>query len=248
MRKVLIVVMVVMMTATGLYAQQEGQFTLGARVGGGINFNSSEDLGRAPGEILDNVVPGIPGTIIGGILGAVVSTDDVVAPNFNFGLYGNYAITDRLSIQAELNFMFFNSYIMEVSVLGTTLLDIAAYYHSLDIPLLFRFNAFRPQNPWTLGIMAGPHISIPLVRAGVFRVFDTDDNELAEVDFDIDNFATIGVTAGLFFGRQLGPGRLMAEMRFVLDANAVQTSILGYTFDIMRRRALNFSIGYELSF
>jgi len=234
MRKVLIVVMVVMMTATGLYAQQEGQFTLGARVGGAFGFHDISNPEMSEGGFL---------------------------PSFNAALYGNYALTNRLSVQLEINFLmnqglrwsFFDSYEdADYGLVAAMAARMDATFSSLDIPLLFRFSVIQDQAA-SFGLMAGPHVSIPLGRVqmstemSMWDVVDGSESESESRNWDIDTFATFGLTAGFFAAAQVGPGRLIADARLSFDFNSIQAEE-GVTFDFMRRRALNFTIGYELSF
>ena len=152
--------------------------------------------------------------------------------NFNFALYANYAFTDRISFQPEFNFMINQGYQMRIPQLGSV--DIT--YSSLDIPLLLRINLLEA--PATMGLLLGPHLSVPLGNGEV-------SGGGASAEFDIDTSITFGVTAGIFGGWQAGPGRFMADMRFIFDFNGVEDVD---AFEFIRRRALLFSIGYEISF
>jgi len=67
-------------------------------------------------------------------------------------------------------------------------------------------------------------------------------------EFDIDTFATFGLTAGVFGGIPFGPGRFIGDMRFIFDFNTLEAGDNGFTLEFMRRRALALTLGYEISF
>ena len=152
--------------------------------------------------------------------------------NFNFALYANYAFTDRVSFQPEFNFMINQGYQMRIPLVGS--MDIT--YSSLDIPLLLRISLL--ERPAAMGFLLGPHLSIPLGRGEV-------SGGGVSAEFDIDTGITFGITAGIFTGWQAGPGRLIADMRFIFDFNGVEDMLMD---EFIRRRALITTIGYEVSF
>ena len=203
---------------------QAGQFTVGGRIGGVLGFSESF-------------------TDIENLLRPYFSNQDArisVEPelNFTFALYGNYAITSRLSVQAELNFMFSQGYELAAprQQRGSYSFDIG--YNSVDIPLLLRFNFLRSRSMF--GIMAGPHISIPIGRLEIY-----DNREESYFDeLSIDSSFTFGLTAGLFGGFRAGPGRVVGDLRFIFDFDSLQADGM----DFVRRRAVALSVGYEISF
>ena len=205
-------------------APRSGQFTVGGRLGGALGFTES----FAGAENLLRPLFSNPD--------ARTSVDPEL--NFTFALYGNYAITDRISIQTELNVMISQGYELRASrqERGSDSFDIN--YSSLDIPLLLRFNFLRSRP--MLGIMAGPHISIPIGRLEIY-----DNRNEAYIDeLDIDSSFTFGFTAGLFGGFPAGPGRIVGDLRLIFDFDSVQAE----SIDFIRRRAVAFGIGYEISF
>jgi len=205
-------------------ANQTGRFTIGGRIGGALGFSESladiENLLR-PFFSYQN---------------ARVSIEPEL--NFNVALYGNFAITNMISIQAELNVMNEQGYELLASrrERGSDSFDIE--YTSLDIPLLLRFNFLRSQPMF--GVMAGPHISIPIGR---LEIYDNRAEAYIE-ELRIDSAFTFGLTAGLFAGFRAGPGRIMGDLRFIFDFDSLQAE--GVEFS--RRRAVAFTVGYEISF
>jgi len=112
----LVVLLVFCISAASVFAQHEGQFTFGARLGPSFGFNSSGDI-----------IPMLRDELFYD-LGFRPSISEGMNVNFNFALYGNYAFTDRLSLQAELNFMINQGY--ELSISGLP------YRRMLRIPVL----------------------------------------------------------------------------------------------------------------
>jgi len=205
-------------------APQAGQFSVGGRLGGALGFTESfSDAERMLRPVFSNP-------------DARTSVEPEL--NFTFALYGNYALTNRLSVQAELNFMISQGYELRAprQARGSYSFDIN--YSSLDIPLLLRFDFLESQPMF--GIMAGPHISIPIGRLEIY-----DNREESYFDeLDIDSTFIFGFTAGLFGGFRAGPGRVIGDLRFVFDFNSVQADGM----DFIRRRAVALSVGYEISF
>ena len=205
-------------------ANQSGQFSVGGRLGGVLGFTGysagAESLLR-PEFSYQN---------------ARVFVEPKI--NFNAALYCNFAITNRLSVQAELNFMIVQGYELMArrQERGQDSFDIN--YSSLDIPLLLRFNFLSPQRMF--GIMAGPQISIPLGR---LEVYDNRAEEYID-KLNIDSPVLFGFAAGLFGGFQAGPGRVVGDLRFIFDFNRLQAEGLYVSL----RRAVALSVGYEISF
>jgi len=230
-RKTLIAFLALVMSVSGLYAQQAGQFTLGGRVGGALGFSESANFGNTLHTRYFQYH-------------SRPSRDPEL--NFAFAIYGNYAITSRISLQAELNFMISQGYeLFFPRPAGSTTVtsrEVDVNYSSLDIPLLLRINFL--DSPAMFGIQAGPHVSIPLGRLEVYA-----DYMGYIARYDIATFATFGATAGLFGGLQAGPGRVIGDLRFIFDFTDLEVrSPAGGRETAMQRRALAFMIGYEISF
>jgi len=219
-KKTLCVLLVFIISTAGLYAQQAGQRIAGARIGAAFGFNSSMDIGN----VFDD---------------REHSASDEMRINFALAAYGAHALTDRLSIQTELNLMINQGYGLRVSVDGDLLHSEDITYTSLDIPILLRYNFLN--SPSVLGILAGPHVSIPIGRA---RFTEGGTSE----EIDIYTVTTFGLSAGIFGGIQAGPGRIMGDLRFIFDFNPVEKRPREESFAFMQRRALLFTLGYEMSF
>jgi hypothetical protein len=228
MKKILIVTLVFLMAVTSIHAQQAGQFSLGGRVGLGAGLNDPLNFEAYARQ---EFYPDLD------------SVSHKPCLQFNIVLYGNYAFSNMLSIQTELNFMLYQGYDLSLSFTGNERSrEAEVSYNSLDIPLLVKINFFH--DPSRFGILAGPHVSIPLGRAEFYREYHGEKED----KFSIDTFATYGLTAGLFGGYQVGPGRIVGDLRFIFDFSAVETIVAGTTYKFMERKAITMSLGYEISF
>jgi hypothetical protein len=226
MKKLFIVALVLISVVNGLFAQQAGQFSAGGRLGLGAGFNDSLDFY----DLGQTFYPDL------------VSTSTKPCLQFNVALYGNYSFTNRLSLQAELNFLIYQGYDLIMRFPDGISRNAEISYSSLDIPLLLKFDILNTSS--SFGILFGPHISIPLGRVEFYREYDFEKED----KIHIESFATYGLTAGLFTGYPLGPGRLVGDIRFIFDFNSLEVMNNNIVYEIMKRQALTFSVGYEFSF
>jgi hypothetical protein len=188
--------------------------------------------------------------LIGGRLGAGfeinTADEDMVgsgySPNeksntaFNAALYGAYRFDDVWSVQVELNFMLNNG--MEISGHGNT---VKIDYPTLDIPLLVRWNFI--QSPVLVGIVIGPYISIPVGKLNL----SVDGHGSA---LDTKGY-TLGIAGGFVLGYKLGPGNLVADVRYLNDFDSLYVhEDFGEGMqdaNICIRRSINITLGYEFS-
>ena len=208
-------VLVLWTIVTSLFAQDTGEFTFGFR--GGILFGFHK-----AGSDLKN--------FISGEFDRYLTEESLFNPNIV--AYGNYAVTDNIAIQGELNFMInqgmkFNAY--GYTVEGTGI--------SLDIPVLLKYALVTDQA--RIGILAGPYLSFPLGK------FKTSGYYTYEEESDGFSY---GVTAGLFAGYPIGPGRFVGDLRFIFDLSPMKIKDYGYIMEVMERRGLAITAGYEISF
>lgn len=229
MKKVVIVVLVFLIINTSIFAQQAGQFTFGGRVGMGIGI--SDSLGF--GTLVNN------NWYSGQNFSVNVDNPEV---NFAFALYANFAITERIAIQAEFNFMYDQGYELFFSnATGSRVVDVD--YSSVDIPLLLRFSLVN--SPAVFGIQAGPFISIPVGRLEIYE--DLEWNFRSD-RFRVNSSHVFGATAGLFAGIPAGPGRVVGDLRFVYDFDSLEATVWENNVRFIERRAFVLTVGYEFSF
>ena len=203
------------------HAQQAGHVSIGGRIGPVFGVHNAVDL-----EGID-------------IGTGTVARESNVLFNFNFTLYVSYAIIDNVMIQAEANVMFNQGYELRMPFAGFDSRRGRLTYTSIDIPILLRYNFL--DFPLAFGVQAGPHISVPLGR-GILSGAGFRER------FYIDTFATFGLTTGFFSGTPVGPGRIVGDLRFIVDFNALEAQMWGTAMHIMRRRAFVISLGYEVTF
>ena len=217
-KHVFISLILVLFVIGNVFAQETGQFSIGARAGVLIGFHS------------------IPSDFLLFAITLGVDSSWQSKNNFNFAIYGSYAITDRILIQPEFNFMIKQGYKGEISGLSS---EVDAYYSSLDIPILVKYTFLK--QPLFFGILAGPHLSFPLgdlkmeVPGYLTSVGDSDG-------------VAFGFSAGLFGGYPVGPGRIVGDLRFIMDFNSIGMKESGVSFEMIKRRGISFTIGYEYSF
>jgi len=226
----------------GLYAQQSnvqqnGTFSIGGRVGLAVGYSNRYSQCALYGDLTHDMVQ------CGG--DKAIRNPGV---NFNITLYGNYALNNRFSLQTELNFMRYHAH-------GKIALAKLNYY-SLDIPLLAKVNLLGSRR-FSLGLLAGPHIFVPLGKADFHVTFP--GREFQE-KLSINNFAVFGFTAGLFCKIKVGRGRIVGDFRFARDFERLKFEgvimpnqphnrpDIRFTPTVIQRLTQIISLGYELSF
>ena len=218
MKRILFTALILMMAFTVVYAQDAGSFTVGARGGIGLGFN---DL---PSDLK---VDGWDDDInLKSLLHPVVAA------------YGFYTFMPNMAVQLELNLMF-NQGLRSVNKDDENIYGDLSY-RSLDIPVMFMYTFLN--EPVTVGVAAGPYISIPIGKLNT-KVVVGDDS--VTVENDIDGFG-FGAAVGFFVAYPLGPGSLIGDVRFIMDFMHPKSSVTEEPF--MNRRALNVSVGYQFTF
>jgi len=220
--------------------QQNGTFSLGARVGISTGLTESRDSWNFWRHIHnrywhDNVVIS---------LAAPENGTEFGRASISVTLYGNFAFNNNLSLQTEVSFMRHHIYHSSRRFLGNTRLS----YRSFDIPLLVKADLFSSSSS-SFGFLAGPHILVP-IRNVEFYSRRSEDSRVFEEEFSIDNFTVFGLTVGLFSKIPVGPGRIVGDFRFIHDFRSIRIPLeVTYSLGVLpHRRALVFSLGYQLSF
>jgi hypothetical protein len=221
MKRLFAVMVILIMAGTAVYGA--GPF-FGAKLGLGIGFHGN-------GEWMEDLVEELKD------LGASVDEKSGVA--FVLSPYGGYYFSDKVAVQVETNFMFGQKKTWEMSYGGQSLGEIEGKYSSLDIPLLLRFDFIN--KPALFGILAGPYISLPL---GDIEIASTGE---ASMTVDPDGI-TAGIAAGIYGGYPIGPGRIIGDVRFIMDFNALKGKDSGVTEELLKRRGINITVGYEFLF
>jgi hypothetical protein len=109
-------------------------------------------------------------------------------------------------------------------------------YSSLTVPLLFKLTA-RPRI-FMLQAYGGPYMAIPLGEASL-----NANGNTSSAPFSVLGGFAVGGSAGI----KLGPGVLLADLRYGSDFAAVKVSDNG-SRELSRRGKISVSLGYEIGF
>jgi hypothetical protein len=210
-------------------ASAQTGFTVGARLGPGFAFN----------EVDSDVKK-----LFKGATGKSPKEESNIA--FAIALYGNYTIFPKFSIQAELGFMANNGMVLSGTMPDDTDVELRGSFTSLDIPVLARYEFL--EDPVSLSVLGGPYLAFPLSKMkGELSMSPDTSGESGSENTKIDGIR-FGITLGLAAGYKLGPGSIVADLRFLTDFNPVRTKILGgaKTESVFTRRGINLTVGYEM--
>jgi hypothetical protein len=208
-----------------------GKFTLGARLGAGIELNSF-NAGLRPGY------------------GKLETSSNV---NFHGGVSGAYNLSPLLAVQLEAALAVNSG--LTVSGYDNAMREAGGYtleqcrvnekftYAALDIPLLIRLN-FRPWNRALVSVLAGPHVSFVLGDIKDAAEYPNYTSENAAGNLKAAS-PLWGLSAGVKAGYNLGPGFLNLDLRFMNDFNALKAGTGAGKAELLTRRGLNLSLGYE---
>jgi hypothetical protein len=225
MKRLFAVLIVLVLASTAVYAA--GPF-FGAKLGVGIGFHGN-------GKDMDDTIKAIQDDVFNNT-GVTPSVDEKSGVSFVLSPYGGYYFTDKLAVQTELNFMFGQKKTWEFSAFGQSI-EMTGKYSSMDIPVLIRFDFIN--QPALFGALAGPYISIPL---GDIELSGAGTSEKLNVDG-----ITAGIALGLYGGYPIGPGRIIGDVRFIMDFNPLKAKESGVTAEVLKRRGLNITAGYEFT-
>ena len=219
-----------------LHAQYPGQLMLGIRAGGVFGLSNPGNFG----EVIQPAIRGALSSSHGPLEGTF--------ENLDAAIYGNYSITELISVQIELS-MRTQGYVLRFFTGTEQLRTVDVKYSSFDLPLLARFNFQAPM--MNFGFLLGPVISFPL---GELSVTETTKRAPAQNDplyyssFVINSAVTIGVAAGTFATFPIGDGRIGAHLRVLYDALPLQVQNGEEMEGAGSRMNLSFGFFYERLF
>lgn len=179
-------------------------------------------------------------------------------------LYGRYNMPFHapLGVQLELG-IFANNGVklsadssieeggMKIDVEATS----SASYLSMDIPLIVTYDISA--GPVVITPMVGVNFSIPLGKIKAKMEYTAKIDGMGEQKMDSTEDADIaskfipGIVAGVEVGLPLGPGSLVADLRYVNDFTkfSIDTGVDGMDpIEVGIRRNFNISLGYALKF
>jgi hypothetical protein len=158
-----------------------------------------------------------------------VSLDEKSFAAFGLGSEVGYGITDQFAILSGLSLSFGQG--MELSAAGGSG---KATTNFADIPVLLRYVFLN--SPLLMGVQGGIHLGIPFGMEVSMLGFSYKP--------DMDG-AVFGMSAGLIAGYPLGPGRIIGDLRFLMDFNVVKGKYLGQSMEGFTRRNFLIMVGYE---
>jgi hypothetical protein len=147
---------------------------------------------------------------------------------FDAGLYASASVWSLFEVQAEAIFT-----TDTFTLYSGNTPRVKVSYTSLMLPLLVKV-VWRP-SIFTVQGYAGAYISLPL---GQLAVQESDGPYMANYT------APPGFVAGGSFGIKLGPGVLLADIRYAADFSNLSAQHNG-TRDVSKRSKVVFSLGYE---
>jgi len=150
-------------------------------------------------------------------------------PAFDGSLYASVSIWSLFALQTEA--LITND---SFDFTGNTSLKTVSY-NSLIIPLLVKL-VYRP-SVFTVQGFAGPYLSLPMGQMEVKH-----RNGSYNADFPL----MTGFMAGGGFGVKLGPGYVMADVRYATDFKNVTANYNGTKDTVSHRNKVYFALGYEI--
>jgi hypothetical protein len=172
------------------------------------------------------------------------------ALNFEGGLFLSVRLNSLFSIQGEVNFTFDNLVYRGVTNAGgeqvyTPVLENEKYtYYSLTFPLLFKAN-FK-SGIFRLAPFGGIYAFLPLGEVSYRRnPAGTEDT------FSLSVPVPLGYTAGFEAAMKLGPGALIADIRYAgdFDTTTIHDGVEAVKKDTNYKRGmLSFTLGYAFGF
>lgn len=153
----------------------------------------------------------------------------------------NLPFFSSLGFQTELDVVARNG-IKTVDDNGFNQRTMIMSYTSLELPVLITYDFAL--GPVCLTLLAGPHISFPL---GTMNVVETENQGSAS----IDSKALVGITVGTAVAIPVGPGAIVTDIRYLNDFSKLKVETTDPKMplmDILTRRALQVSLGYQFTF
>lgn len=222
------------------------QITVGAKGTFGMNLGSTlTDEGKAVAT-----------------MGYPIDTSNKVVVGGGGSIYGRYNMPFHapLGVQLELGIFANNGVALEadgpieddyVGKINVTA-NASSTYLSMDIPLIVTYDISA--GPVVITPMVGVNFSIPLGKlkckteyTAKIEGYGEEKEEFTE-ELDIDPRFIPGIVAGVEVGLPLGPGSLVADLRYVNDFTNVTIASEGESMELFTRRNFNISVGYALKF
>lgn len=167
------------------------------------------------------------------------------------GIYARYSfpLGIPLGVQLGANFMANNGKNVNYYI-GADKLTFGVSYSSLDIPLLATY--IIPIGNFSFRSALGMNFSIPVERIYFVEESSSRKNPYRKIGYTPDSRFIVGINASAGVAYHAGPGAFVFDLSFINDFTKL--SIEEYVgndmkeIEILTRRMLEFSLGYELSF
>lgn len=208
---------------------------------------ATAEVGLAVGA---KIVVGLPA---GTTLEQQLGSSDKMVPTANGGgtVFIRYelplalASDSRLGVQVDVGFNANNgaSIESELPILGKRKQTVS--FNTVDIPLLV---TYRLPVLGFLDVRVGVGPNFGLVLGKFKSDAYLNGTKLASVEDDIASKLLIGILADVGVGFNLGPGTLLADVRFLNDFTKFAIGDKDNSVDFLTRRNLSFSVGYEMKF
>ncbi|MDE5898168.1 MAG: PorT family protein [Treponemataceae bacterium] len=181
------------------------------------------------------------GTVLSDFADGVYYSEKVL-PGGGGGIFARANVFKGLGIQLEALFTGNNGVKGKYESSGGNAVETVSYV-ALDIPLLavYDFNV----GPVVLTPFLGPNFSIPL---GDAKSKSKASGKSVDSDMPIAIRCIPGIAFGLAAGFPVGPGAVVAEMRYLHDFTPLSIGENGVHVDIATRGALSISAGWQFMF
>lgn len=179
-----------------------------------------------------------------------------------FGIYADFGLlklgSGKLGIQPEFDVNFNNgaavNYTNSVNTIllkSSTAIEVTRSASSIDIPVIVTYNMNLAKS-WKFGLGAGIFVSFPFDGKWTSTTTTTMNGKTSTDPSDGAyklNGANFGMVFDVNAGYKLGPGFIVADLRYMFDfANTRNLSDNGDPTDLFSRGLLNLGAGYELKF
>lgn len=149
----------------------------------------------------------------------------------------NLPVFSSLGFQTELDIVARNG--IQTKKPGESDGNTSYSYTSLELPILVTYDFTL--GPVYLTLLAGPHISFPLGK--LKAELDTES-----FDISINSKALVGITVGTAVAIPVGPGAIVTDIRYLNDFSKLKGEYIKPQDNILTRRALQLSLGYQFTF
>lgn len=155
-------------------------------------------------------------------------------------------LDSKLGVQLDIGFNANNGGALE-NKSGSVTTKQTISFNTLDIPLLIAYRL--PVNDLLdVRVGVGPNFGIVVGKMKQKLTIKGGPDTDTTTDVDIDSKVLVGLLADVGVGINLGPGALLADIRFLNDFSKLKTKVGDVKTDVLTRRNLSLSVGYEMKF